>query len=66
MGISEEDFYNCKKVGIIPMGFCYPGKGKTGDLAPRKECAPMWRDKVLSRIKGETLIVLIGKYAQKI
>jgi uracil-DNA glycosylase family 4 len=64
MGISTQDFYNTEKFGLIPMGFCFPGTGKTGDLAPRKECAPLWHNKVLDLITGDKLIVLIGKYAQ--
>ena len=64
MGISMEDFYDAEKVAIIPMGFCYPGKGKTGDLPPRKECAPLWHSKLLDKINNDVLILLIGKYAQ--
>ena len=64
MGISTEDFYNADKVAIIPMGFCYPGKGKTGDLPPRKECAPLWHSQLLDKIDNGALVLLIGKYAQ--
>lgn len=64
MGISNEDFYNTKKVGIIPMGFCYPGKGKSGDLPPRKECAPLWHFQLFEELEEVELILLIGKYAQ--
>ncbi|NNC45260.1 MAG: uracil-DNA glycosylase family protein, partial [Winogradskyella sp.] len=42
LNVSDEDFYNTSKFGIMPMGFCYPGKGKSGDLPPRPECAPQW------------------------
>ncbi|MDG1476011.1 MAG: uracil-DNA glycosylase family protein [Vicingaceae bacterium] len=64
MDIDNETFYNPEKIAIIPMGFCYPGKGKTGDLPPRKECAPQWHDSLLSQMKNVELILLIGKYAQ--
>ena len=64
MGISNEDFYNPEKVAIIPMGFCYPGKGKSGDLPPRKECAPLWHEQLLTKIENAELVLLIGKYAQ--
>lgn len=64
MGISSEDFYNPEKVAIIPMGFCYPGKGKNGDLPPRKECAPLWHQQLLDQLKEVELVLLIGKYAQ--
>ena len=64
MDIKNEDFYNPEKVGIIPMGFCYPGKGKSGDLPPRKECAPQWHAALFNHLKEVKLILLIGKYAQ--
>ena len=64
MGVQKEDFYDEKKIAIIPMGFCYPGKGKTGDLPPRKECAPLWHNILLNNLKEVDLILLIGKYAQ--
>jgi uracil-DNA glycosylase family 4 len=63
MGVSKEEFYDSKKVAIIPMGFCYPGTGKTGDLPPRKECATEWHNQLMSQIKPE-LVLLIGSYAQ--
>ena len=65
LGIAPETFYNAKKVALIPMGFCYPGKGKSGDLPPRKECAPLWHGPVLEQLNPEALVLLIGQYAQK-
>jgi uracil-DNA glycosylase len=64
MAISNEPFYDTEKIAIIPMGFCYPEKGKSGDLSPRKECAPFWHELLLSQIPHVELILLIGKYAQ--
>ncbi len=64
MGISGKDFYDVNKIALIPMGFCYPGKGKTGDLPPTTECAPLWHKQILDKIKDAELILLIGKYAQ--
>jgi len=64
MGISNLDFYNPEKIAIIPMGFCYPGKGNSGDLPPRKECAPLWHDVLFKQLQEVELILLIGKYAQ--
>tara|TARA_B100000809_G_scaffold258545_1_gene301931 strand:- start:1541 stop:2113 length:573 start_codon:yes stop_codon:yes gene_type:complete len=64
MGITNDVFYNPKEIAIIPMGFCYPGKGKSGDLAPRKECAPLWHNLLLTKLKEVELVLLIGKYAQ--
>jgi len=47
------------------MGFCYPGKGKSGDLPPRPECAPKWHNLILEQITNKELVILIGNYAQK-
>ncbi len=64
MGVGKEQFYDSTKIGIIPMGFCYPGKGKTGDLPPRKECAPQWHGPLFEKMTNVKLMVLIGMYAQ--
>ncbi len=61
----SEVFYDPTKVSLVPMGFCYPGKGKTGDLPPRPECAPQWHEQLLSQMPNIQLIILIGMYAQK-
>ena len=65
MGISDEIFYDANKIAILPMGFCYPGKGKSGDLAPRPECAEKWRQQLLDAMPQIELILVIGMYAQK-
>lgn len=64
LGISTFDFYDEEKLALIPMGFCYPGKGKSGDLPPRTECAPQWHEALFSEMKELQLIILIGTYAQ--
>jgi uracil-DNA glycosylase len=64
LGISREVFYDAKQLAILPMGFCFPGTGKSGDLPPRPECAPAWRAAVLSRLKNLQLTLVIGQYAQ--
>lgn len=64
LGISREVFYEEQYFAILPMGFCYPGKGKTGDLPPRPECVPAWRDVLLSQLKNVQLTLAIGQYAQ--
>lgn len=64
LGVTDEDFYNPDNFGIIPMGFCYPGKGKNGDLPPRKECAPAWHQKLFAHLEEKPLVLLIGAYAQ--
>jgi len=65
LNVSKNDFYNKELFALIPMGFCYPGKGKSGDLAPRPECAPQWHQPLLSQMNNLELIILIGNYAQK-
>lgn len=63
LGISEQQFYDEQKTAILPMGFCYPGKGQSGDLPPRKECAPKWHDRLIQSMQIKH-IFLIGQYAQ--
>jgi uracil-DNA glycosylase len=65
MGIDRELFYDSSKIAIIPMGFCYPGSGKSGDLPPRPECAEEWREMLLNRLPHIRLTLLIGQYAQR-
>jgi uracil-DNA glycosylase len=64
LGVSKEEFYSRKLFAVLPMGFCYPGTGKSGDLPPRPECAPAWRAQVLSRLKKLELTLVVGQYAQ--
>lgn len=64
MGVSREVFYDARQVAILPMGFCYPGTGKSGDLPPRPECAPAWRERLLASLADLRLTLVIGKYAQ--
>ncbi|MGB0952053.1 MAG: uracil-DNA glycosylase family protein [Planctomycetota bacterium] len=63
MGISKEVFYDASKIAIVPMGFCYPGTGKSGDLPPRPECAPAWNTRVMDGLQGLRLKLVIGQYA---
>jgi uracil-DNA glycosylase family 4 len=65
MGLTPEIFYDEGKIAIVPMGFCYPGKGKSGDLAPRHECAPLWHDKIFNLLPNIKLTILIGQYSQE-
>jgi len=64
LGLSPEVFYDPRRVAILPMGFCFPGTGKAGDLPPRSECAPQWRDGLLRHLKNLKLTLVIGQYAQ--
>jgi len=64
LGLSPEVFYDPKQVAILPMGFCFPGTGRTGDHPPRPECAPEWRARLLSHLTNLQLTLVIGQYAQ--
>lgn len=64
LGVSDEVFYDAAKIALIPMGFCYPGKGKSGDLPPRTECAPLWHESLMQKMPKLQLIIVIGTYAQ--
>lgn len=64
LGIPRDVFYDARQIAILPMGFCFPGTGKSGDLPPRPECAPAWRASLLSRLKALKLTLVIGQYAQ--
>ena len=64
MGVSEEVFYDPRRVAVLPMGFCFPGSGRSGDKPPRPECAPAWREAVLEQLVGVRLTLVLGRYAQ--
>ncbi|EHD0098414.1 uracil-DNA glycosylase family protein [Vibrio vulnificus] len=64
LDIEKQTFYNPKQIAIMPMGFCYPGRGQSGDLPPRKECAPLWHEALLKHLPNIELTLLIGQYAQ--
>lgn len=63
LGVDRDTFYDPAKFAIIPMAFCYPGTGKSGDLPPPAICAASWRNPLLDRLKNLKLIVVLGQYA---
>ena len=63
MGISREQLYDPQLLAILPLGFCYPGTGPSGDPAPRRECAPQWRELLLRAMPRIVLMLVIGQYA---
>jgi len=65
LGLTDEQFYDPGVVALIPMGFCFPGNGQSGDLPPREECAPLWHERLLAELPSNRLDVIIGQYAQK-
>ena len=64
MGIDEETFTDARRIAMVPMGFCYPGKGASGDRPPRPECAPLWHERLLSQLPERRLTLVVGSHAQ--
>ncbi|KQZ16729.1 uracil-DNA glycosylase [Mesorhizobium sp. Root552] len=65
LGVTSDEFYDAEKFAIVPMGFCFPGQdAKGGDLPPRRECAPAWREKLMALMPQIDLVLTIGIYAQ--
>lgn len=66
MGVTDDEFYDVSRIAIIPMGFCFPGlDAKGGDLPPRRECAPLWRERLMAALPNLELMLLVGQYAQR-
>jgi uracil-DNA glycosylase len=63
-GLDADAFHDPAKVAVMPMGFCYPGKGSSGDLPPRRECAPLWHDRLRAALPAIRLTLLVGHHAQ--
>ncbi|MFN9731872.1 MAG: uracil-DNA glycosylase family protein [Pseudomonadota bacterium] len=64
MGIDRDAFYDADRIAIVPMGFCYPGRGPSGDRPPRPECAPTWHPRLLALMPAIEAALLVGRYAQ--
>ncbi len=65
LGVGREAFYDEELFALMPMGFCYPGKGKSGDLPPRKECAEAWHERLLACMPRVELTLLLSRYAHE-
>ena len=63
--VDRDQFYDTKYFAIAPMGFCYPGRGKSGDNPPRPECAPQWMDLIVDSLPNIEMTILIGQYSLK-
>jgi uracil-DNA glycosylase len=63
LGLSQAQFYDASRIAILPMGFCFPGNGASGDMPPRPECAPQWRKRLLDAMPAIELVLVIGRYA---
>jgi uracil-DNA glycosylase family 4 len=64
LGVTREEFYDPQQVAILPMSFCFPGTGRSGDLPPRPECAPAWRKQLLGYLRHLEVTLVLGRYAQ--
>ncbi len=64
MGVDPPVFYDPRRIAIVPMGYCYPGRAASGDLPPRRECADLWLERLLAQLPHIELTLLIGQYAQ--
>jgi len=65
LGVERDLFYDASRIAIMPMGYCYPGRGTSGDLPPRRECAALWHERLLAQMKHIELTLLVGQYAQR-
>lgn len=65
LDMDRDAFYDASRIAIVPMGFCYPGRGRSGDLPPRPECAPLWHERILAHLPRVELVLLVGSYAQQ-
>lgn len=64
LAIDRDTFYDAQRIALVPMGFCFPGSGKNGDLPPRPECAPLWHPRLMPQLTDVRLTLAIGQYAQ--
>ncbi len=64
LGLDKPAFYDARRVALVPMGFCYPGKAAGGDAPPRRECAPLWHEQVIALLPADRLTLLVGAHAQ--
>jgi len=63
LGVTDAEFYDPKKIALLPMGFCFPGTGKGGDFGPRPECEPLWHPRILPLLKKRSLTIYLGRFA---
>jgi uracil-DNA glycosylase len=63
--LPRDVFYDAARIAIVPTGLCFPGTGRSGDLPPRRECAPLWHGRLLEAMPDIRLTLLIGAHAQK-
>ncbi len=64
LSLDDATFYDESRIAIVPTGFCYPGKGRSGDLPPRPECTPKWHARLFRQMPKIDVFLLLGRYAQ--
>lgn len=64
LALDRSIFYNERKIAIIPIGYCYPGTGPSGDYPPMKACSAHWLASLLACLPHIQLTFLVGQYAQ--
>ena len=64
LGLSRDEFYDSERIAIVPMGFCFPGTGPSGDLPPRPECSRTWHGRLLPLLPNVELRIVVGSYSQ--
>jgi uracil-DNA glycosylase len=62
--LDPDTFYDPARVAIVPVGLCYPGRVGGGDAPPRRECAPLWLDRLRAALPHVELTLLVGRHAQ--
>jgi uracil-DNA glycosylase len=65
LDVDDATFYDTSKFAVVPMAFCFPGRGASGDLPPRPECAALWHRPLLAQMQSVRLTLLVGQYAQR-
>ncbi len=63
VGMNRETFYDASKIALLPMAFCYPGRGSGGDLPPPPRCAETWQARLMAQLKQIELTLVLGQYA---
>jgi uracil-DNA glycosylase len=64
LGMDRDAFYDDRRIAIVPVGLCYPGRGRSGDLPPRPECMPAWFPRLAPYLQEVRLSLLVGQHAQ--
>lgn len=63
LAVDRQTFYLDPRMGIFPMGLCFPGGGSGGDKPPREICATTWRARALQALNNVQLTLILGAYA---